>query len=170
MTIKKRTLSRLTAVQVLYQYDFFKGVEEPSKIKAGVLDYYLKSKIEDFDLTETQTASNVKVEESKEAPKLSKIIDLGFLDKLLDNIFANLVDIDETIQKFVNDKEDPRKTDELLREILRLAVLELKFIKDAPKNVIINEYTNLTGQFYEKNITSFVNGVLENIAKSVYST
>lgn len=49
---------------------------------------------------------------------------------------------------------------------LILATYELKFEKDTPKKVIINEAIEITKKFGTDATKGFVNGVLDNIAKS----
>lgn len=49
---------------------------------------------------------------------------------------------------------------------LILATYELKYEPETPKNVIINEAIEITKKFGTDNSKGFINGVLDNIAKS----
>ena len=49
--------------------------------------------------------------------------------------------------------------------ILVLAVIELKFIKENPKEVIINEAVELAKKFSTEKSPRFINGVLADIVK-----
>ncbi|MDP7320347.1 MAG: transcription antitermination factor NusB [Bacteriovoracaceae bacterium] len=48
---------------------------------------------------------------------------------------------------------------------LLLAVNELKYTQTAPKKVIINEAIEISKKFGTKESSSFINGILDNIAK-----
>ncbi|MAX66854.1 MAG: transcription antitermination factor NusB [Halobacteriovoraceae bacterium] len=48
---------------------------------------------------------------------------------------------------------------------LLLAVNELKYTQTAPKKVIINESIEISKKFGTKESSSFINGILDNIAK-----
>ncbi|MFC1659078.1 transcription antitermination factor NusB [Pseudomonadota bacterium] len=144
MILKKRSFSRLIAIQALYQYDFFSTKKSLDEIKNEIIDYYLGKN------------------QNKKISKLSNIVDINFLENLLNGIWINLEKIDNII-KNIKTNVEITKVDLMLKQILRLGTLELVFIKNIPKNVTINEYVNITSQFYEKNVTNFINGVLEYI-------
>lgn len=61
------------------------------------------------------------------------------------------------------------RLDKLLVGILSAGSYELAARVDVPTAVIINEYVDVTHGFYEQNEASFVNSVLDKIAKSVRS-
>jgi transcription antitermination factor NusB len=154
MNIKKRTLSRIIAIQVLYQYDFFDGQKDIANLKKNI-SHILQSYLENSD--ELKKLAN---------EELSKIVDLEFLENLLEKIISNLPEIDAIITQNVKNGNRFASEKDILKQILRLGTFELKFIHETPKNVIISEYTNIASQFYEPNIINFVNGVLENIVNS----
>lgn len=49
--------------------------------------------------------------------------------------------------------------------ILKLAVYEIKFVKDTPVSVIINEAVELSKKYSTDNSYKFINGVLASIVK-----
>lgn len=53
------------------------------------------------------------------------------------------------------------------RNILRLAVYELKFCKDIPARVTLNEAIEIAKQYGTQDSGSFVNGILDKVAKSL---
>lgn len=53
------------------------------------------------------------------------------------------------------------------RNVLRLGVYELKFIRDIPARVTLNEAIEIAKQYGAADSGSFVNGILDKIAKSL---
>jgi len=84
--------------------------------------------------------------------------------KLLNGIRENLVEIDETIQAVATNWRIGRMAP-VDRNVLRLAVWELKY-SDTPPKVAINEAINLAKRFGGQNSPQFVNGVLDRILKN----
>ena len=52
------------------------------------------------------------------------------------------------------------------RNILRIAVFEIKFMEDLPNNVTINEAIEISKIYGDKESPMFINGILDAIAKS----
>ena len=61
---------------------------------------------------------------------------------------------------------DPARMNKVDLAILRLAVYELKYDKDVPTGVAINEAVELAKRFGGETSGSFVNGILGKIANS----
>ena len=71
--------------------------------------------------------------------------------------------IEENLSKnWIYDRVDPT-----MRSIISLAIFELSFCKNTPHNVILNEYVSIAGLFFNKTNTGFVNGILDNISKTI---
>lgn len=126
-----RHLSRSIAMQTLYQWDFSgQHTEEIPKI--------LKYNLKEF------------------APNLQES---DFIKNLIDGVIDNLTEIDEQIKKYA--PEWPLEQITIIdRNILRLGIYELKFIKDVPPKVAINEAIELAKTFGGPSSGKFVNGVL----------
>lgn len=89
-------------------------------------------------------------------------VDKEFATKLLKLIIDNLGDIDETISQAA--PEWPFDQIALVdRNILRIAVAELKFSKEVPPKVAINEAIEMAKTYGGDNSSKFVNGVLGTI-------
>ena len=73
--------------------------------------------------------------------------------------------IEETINKYLNDDIDLKKTDKLLKIILFAAIFELMFKHNNPKNVIISEYILASEFFLEKVQIGYLNAILDKISK-----
>ena len=53
------------------------------------------------------------------------------------------------------------------RNILRMAMIELQFMPDAPAKVVINEAIELAKTFSTRESSAFVNGILDTFSKSL---
>jgi len=58
----------------------------------------------------------------------------------------------------------------ITKQILRVAIFEIKYFDKIPTKVIINEYTDIASSFDGESKVQFVNSILENIAKKNRST
>ncbi|MBU6140771.1 MAG: transcription antitermination factor NusB [Proteobacteria bacterium] len=136
---RKRTLSRLIAVQIFYQHDF--GLSEKS------YDEIKKHLVENYILNSDDEISSYQSE-----------IDSQFLDKLIlaPQLFEK---IDQDIAPFIN--QPVSKLDKIVLHILRLAIFELQTLKDIPPNVVIDEYVGIAASFFDHKKVTFVNAILD---------
>ena len=75
--------------------------------------------------------------------------------------------IEETINKYLDNDIDLKKTDKILKIILFAAVFELLFKHKNPKKVIINEYLIAAEFFLEKVQIGYLNAILDKISKEL---
>ena len=143
---RKRSLTRLMAVQIFYQFEFHQHKIPLAEIKNNTIEEYL------FDADE-----NAKSYRDK--------IDLTLLDNLINGLALNIAAIDEEISPLLQKGWTMEKLSRLMLQIIRFASLELKVAKDIPFKVILNEYIEIASYFFEDSRTSFVNSILENLAK-----
>lgn len=89
---------------------------------------------------------------------------LEFTSKILQSFASNYNEINEIISSNLKGYTIERlyKID---LAILVLAVIELKFIQENPKEVIINEAVELAKKFSTEKSPRFINGVLADIVK-----
>ncbi len=73
--------------------------------------------------------------------------------------------IEETINKYLINDIDLKKTDKLLKIILFAAVFELMFKHNNPKKVVISEYILASEFFLEKVQIGYLNAILDKISK-----
>lgn len=146
----KRSLSRLMAIQILYQYGFFNkffpGEKTLSEIQKDVIENYT-------------------LDSKKNIGSYRDKIDEVFLDSLLAAGIGDVKKIDGEISEFLKDSKDFKKMDEVVKEIMRLGTFELKFMSDIPAKVIIDEYVDIAASFFDDRRITFVNGTLDNLAK-----
>ena len=72
--------------------------------------------------------------------------------------------IEETVEKFLKDDIDLKRTDKLLKIILFAAVFELLYKHNNPKKVIISEYLKSSHFFLEKAQIKYLNAILDKLS------
>ena len=75
--------------------------------------------------------------------------------------------IEETIEKFLKDDINLKRTDKLLKIIIYAACFELLYKHKNPKNVIISEYLKTSHFFLEKAQIKYLNAVLDKISTKI---
>jgi transcription antitermination protein NusB len=90
----------------------------------------------------------------------------AFASELVAGVLANLTEIDARISAKSKHWSMARMARVDLN-ILRLAVYELLYRSDIPKNVTMNEAIEVAKKFGAEDSASFVNGILDEIASSV---
>lgn len=85
---------------------------------------------------------------------------------LVKGVMSNLSEIDKAINNHTNNWSLERITN-IDRNILRMAIYEILYLKNIPKSVSINEAVELAKKYGTKSSFSFVNGVLGKINKDV---
>ena len=90
-----------------------------------------------------------------------------FIKDVVSGTLERIELIEETILSNLSQDIDLKKTDKLLKIILFSAVYELLFKHNTPKNVIISEYVRASEFFLEKAQISYLNAILDKLAKLV---
>ena len=130
-----RHLSRTVAMQSLFEWDFHGRHED--------LEEITKNHIKEFSGLED---------------------DAAFIFELVEGVKNNLTAIDEIIVK--NAPEWPMdQIPPVDRNVLRIGVFELMFLKQVPPKVAINEAVELGKTFGGDSSGKFVNGVLGSLFK-----
>ena len=89
-----------------------------------------------------------------------------FSKELLVTSKANQQNIDDMIRSVLEHWQLERVSS-IDRVILRLACAEMMFHEDIPPKVSINEYIEIAKRFGDKDSPSFVNGVLDAVARKL---
>jgi N utilization substance protein B len=143
-----RTLARETAFRALFQLDFNNGEIDEKDIFEGLAIGAAIDAAEEF---------NPKDDLNKE--------NLLYVSKTVKNVRARLEEIDEIITSYLKKNWTLSRLASADRNILRLAVYELKFAEDKiPVGVAINEAVKLAKKYGTDDSGRFVNGVLDAIA------
>lgn len=83
---------------------------------------------------------------------------------LVKGVMSNISEIDKAINSYTKNWSLERITN-IDRNILRMAIYEILYLKNIPKSVSINEAVELAKKYGTKSSFSFVNGVLGKIDK-----
>ena len=74
----------------------------------------------------------------------------------------NHKEIDDTIQKYVKNWDVTRLI-RMDKDILRIAIIELLYMKDAPMKVVVDEALELAKKYSTEDSASFINGILAKV-------
>jgi len=96
----------------------------------------------------------------------SSVRDLVYL--LMQGVFQNLDTIDSFIEK-ASDNWTVKRLSIIDRNILRIAMYEMAFVKDIPPRVAINEAIEIAKLYGAENSPKFINGVLDRIYRILKS-
>ncbi len=143
---RKRTLSRLIAIQTFYQFEFYNGEQPIEAVKNDLIDNYV-------------------IEQADSVKSFRKKIDLNLLETLLSGIQINLAEIDHEISGLLKDSWDLDTLPDVMLYILRFGSFELRYMKDVPLKVVIDEYVDIGASFFETKKVTFLNGILENLSR-----
>lgn len=142
-----RSAARLGAVQALYQLEM---AEEP-KVKLVINEF-----------TKHRLGQEVEGDQYSDA-------DLTLFADIVDGAFSRLTEIDDNIKPYLTPDWPFERVEKLLRAILRAGCYEIIARPDVPTPVIINEYVDVAHAFYDRTETSFVNGILDKMAREIRS-
>lgn len=143
---KKSRASREKALQILYALDVNNMMEtmEPKAFEEGVM----------------QNLSLMPEAASKQAQELA------FL--LIKGVYNNTSTIDPLIEK-ASDNWILKRLSIIDRNILRIAVYEMLFVKTVPPRVALNEAIEIAKLFSSENSPKFINGILDKIYRILKS-
>ena len=140
-SIRKKTASRIAAIQILYLHQFN---DQPLFESISIYELnYKKFLLEKLDIKE---------------------LDTNLLSDLLENFDKNTDAFDTIIEKNLSKDWKIARLGKNELNILRLSIFELKFFKKFDKKTIINEYVSLFNNFCGE--PDFANGFLNNVLKS----
>ena len=140
-SIRKKTASRIAAIQILYLHQFN---DQPLFESISIYElHYKKFLLKKLDIKE---------------------LDTNLLSDLLENFDKNTDAYDTIIEKNLSKDWKIGRLGKNELNILRLSIFELKFFKKFDKKTIINEYVSLFNNFCGE--PDFANGFLNNVLKS----
>lgn len=87
-----------------------------------------------------------------------------FSEKLVEGAWENRGEIDQMIASYSNNWKINRMA-AVDKNILRLAIYELLYCPDIPVKVTLNEAVEIAKRFGTAESGSFVNGILDNVAR-----
>ncbi len=151
---KPRSVSRMAAVQALYQMDL-------AGTDAGDV-------IEQFMAVGPAAKNTADGEgDESETPTSLEDADATFFAEVVKGAVRRQREIDPLVDQQLRTGWRLVRVDSILRAILRAGVFELLERSDVPARVTINEYINIAKAFFEAEEPKVVNGVLDRIAHKV---
>ncbi len=143
---ERRAAARLAAVQALYQMDVAKtGINE---ILAEFESHWIGQEVEGDQYNPAEVA---------------------FFRSILEGVLADQGEVDRLVDGALQQGWPLRRVEAVLRAILRAGAFELLGRKDVPARVVIVEYTDIAGAFFEGDEVGMVNGVLDSLARRLRS-
>lgn len=135
-----RHLGRIVALQTLYEQDFRRESGDAS-----------------FDLNEVLKRNIARYE--------STVDDVFFIEELVKGVAQHETELDDELRPLAPEWpiEQIARMD---RVVLRMGLYELRYEKDVPPKVVINEAVELAKAFGGDNSSKFINGVLGTALKN----
>ena len=90
--------------------------------------------------------------------------DESFALKLVEGTCKNIKEFDSLIKKY-SSQWDIERLASVDKNVMRMALFEMKYLPDVPSNVAINEAIELVKVFGSEDSGKFVNGILDSIQK-----
>jgi N utilization substance protein B len=142
MAAENRSAARLSAVQALYQMEVTaKGLREI---------------LEEFETW--WIGQEVEGEQYKPA-------EIALFRAIVSGVVKDQVVIDQAIDQTLAEGWPLRRIEALMRAILRAGAFELLKRGDIPARVVIKEYVDVAGAFFDRDEAGMINAVLDALAR-----
>lgn len=147
-----------------YQSDHEENIQRPigvSDVPVGIpLTSDMISRID--EMTEIAEKALIALEIAEFATLESSNEVKDYTITIAEKFKENSVDVDANIQKFAKGWDIERLV-KMDKDILRIAIVELLYIKDAPMKVIVDEALELAKKYSTDESSSFINGILAKV-------
>ncbi|MFV0280799.1 MAG: transcription antitermination factor NusB [Rhodoblastus sp.] len=139
-----RSTARLNAVQALYQMDV---------TAKGIVDI-----LEEFEAH--WIGREIEGAEYKPA-------EIAYFRNILQGVLADQIAIDREIDTALAQGWPLARIEAVMRAILRAGDYELRKRADVPARVIVSEYVDIAGAFFDREESGMINAVLDALARQV---
>lgn len=95
-------------------------------------------------------------------------LDAEFFSQAVSGVASSISELDPLLEKFMS--RTTESVDPVERAILRLATYEFINRLDVPYRVVLNEAVNITKEYCSEKSHTFVNAVLDKVAKEIRQT
>jgi N utilization substance protein B len=92
-------------------------------------------------------------------------LDSAFFSEMVSGVASSISELDPLLEKYMSRKVE--SVDPVERSILRLATYEFINRFDVPYRVVLNEAVTITKEYCAENSHTFVNAVLDKVAKEI---
>jgi N utilization substance protein B len=96
------------------------------------------------------------------------VIDSDYFSELVSGVASSISELDPLLEKYMTRLVE--SVDPVERSILRLATYEFIHRLDVPYRVVLNEAISITKEYCADNSHTFVNAVLDKVAKEIRHT
>ena len=142
MAKEHRAAARLAAAQALYQMDVTgKGLNE---IFAEFESFWIGQEVEGDQYNPAE---------------------LAFFRDILSGVLLDQQAIDQLVDANLVKGWPLKRIEALMRAILRAGCYELKKRSDVPARVVITEYVDVAGAFFDRDESGMINAVLDALAR-----
>ncbi len=145
--LERKYMARMMAVQALYSQEVL-GEER---------------KTWDFDSLDDELIDYF--HNQARGKESDKKIDKKFFKVITEGASLKSSDLDNIILQYFDDEWNQNRLGPLLMSILRLATFEITQ-QDTPARIAISEYINIADDFFDEDEVSFVNAVLDKVARN----
>ncbi|MCF8494475.1 MAG: transcription antitermination factor NusB [Rickettsiaceae bacterium] len=149
--LNSKSIARIAAIQTLYQFETDKHNTNIETLLLQIIDFYRDKDIKsDYEL---DSRSLLKLKPS-----------FNYLKELVKYTHDHLEEIDQIIENHLSNEWTINNLPKLLFATLRVSICEMKYFPETPRNVIINEYTDIASDMLDEGQVGFVNSVLDKYA------
>jgi N utilization substance protein B len=149
--LNSKSIARIAAIQTLYQFETDKHNTNIETLLLQIIDFYRDKDIKsDYEL---DSRSLLKLKPS-----------FNYLKELVKYTHDHLEEIDQIIENHLSNEWTINNLPKLLFATLRVSICEIKYFPETPRNVIINEYTDIASDMLDEGQVGFVNSVLDKYA------
>ena len=149
--LNSKSIARIAAIQTLYQFETDKHNTNIETLLLQIIDFYRDKDIKsDYEL------------DSKSVLKLKP--SFNYLKELVKYTHDNIEELDQIIENHLSNEWTINNLPKLLFATLRVSICEMKYFPETPRNVIINEYTDIASDMLDEGQVGFVNSVLDKYA------
>ncbi len=141
---RRRSAARLAAIQALFQIDF--SAATPDDVIAEFAAHRLKGELDGEAIVAAER---------------------GWFEALVTGVDAERAALDEKIAPLLGESWSLDRLGGVQRAVLRAAAYELMVRREVPARVVISEYVDLAGAFSGAEEVSFVNAVLDRLAREL---
>ena len=152
--INTKTISRIAAIQTLYQYQLNEHNKDINILVQEMLSFYQEEKSQTNSVFNSHKPIKVK-------------LSINHFNSLVKATTENLDQIDVLISNNLTKEWKITNLQQLLLAILRVAVCELTFFPEISYKIIVNEFTDITSDMLSDSEVGFVNSILDKVAVKV---
>lgn len=150
--LNSKSIARIAAIQAIYQINCAGlGNMDVMTSLARIVDFYKDKNLKNDHEINDDIPLKIKPSHS-------------FLKELAKLTHDNINDINGIISGYLNNDRKITSLSKMLLTLLQVAISELKFYPETPKNVIINEYTDIANDMLNSGEVGFVNSVLDRFS------